>query len=54
MAKRKTVTFNNKVEVRYYDKESVIDDINKTNMLFRPSTLILVTIMVIGLYHILR
>ena len=38
MATRKTVSFNDKVEVRYYDKESMI--INNKSRFFKGSNLI--------------
>ena len=54
MVKRKTVTFNDKIEVRYYDKDSVINNKKYSRKLFRPSYFILMTLVLFGLYHILK
>lgn len=48
MATRKTVSFNDKVEVRYYDKESMI--INNKSRLLKPINLIFISIIMIGIY----
>ena len=47
MATRKTVSFNDKVEVRYYDKESII---NNKSRLLKPMNLIFISIIMIGIY----
>ena len=52
MAKRKTVTFNDKVQVRYYNKESIIN--KRVSRMLRPSTFIVITLLLFGLYHALK
>jgi len=51
MGTTKRVSFNNKVDIHYFDKEEEPHKINKRAPLIANSTIILITIALLGLYY---
>ena len=54
MATKKRVSFNNKVDIHYFNKEEEPIKINKHEPFIKVSTLILISILLLCLYYFIK
>lgn len=54
MPGKKRVSFNNKVDIHYFNKEEEPHKINKRTPLIKVSTLIMISIVILGIYYFVR